>query len=413
MPMNMGLSSAEERDFEALLCSHHDIDILLQVMDLSHKTIGEAISARLLDGQVTVDCDADITRAVDMDLLDPTGALHLDSNSPDDGAMFADRMIQIKYDVVNPLGTKRYSCPIFTGPLTKLERTGAIVKVEAQGKEIFGLSPAWNDRTFKKGLRVTTAISQIVGEMMGELDSKMSIPNLRKKLPRNVSVGGDKLPWEVAKQLAASIGYLLFYDGNGVCQMRKMPRGVVFHFKGGAGGSLESGTDVGFSIERVINAVEVWGKKPTKAQRKRGKKRPHARAVAPRNHPLSPYWPEGLGRPNGPRFLPQVVESDSIENDREAKALANRLLRSGLLESVDVAYDAVTIPHLQEMEVVKVSTEKFTGNHRLRKFAIGLTASASMPVGYVRNVKPNRSRIRVKDKTTPPKRRRSRRRVSQ
>ena len=406
MAFNLGLRAAEMRNFQGLLCSHHEVEIRLQLMDLDHRSAGGEISARLVDGQVTFDATAAVSRALDMDLLDPNGALHLDSKSPDNGAMFADRMIQVRYAVINPLGTKRYTTPVFTGPLTKLERNGMFVKVEAQGKEIFGLTRAWNEKTFKKGYRVTSAILFILNRIMGENPRRIRIPNKRNKLPRNVSVGDDKLPWQVAKSLAASIGYHLFYDGEGICRMRRIPRSRVFTFHEGTNGSIKSQVDAGFSIDRVVNAVEVFGKKPKKEKGKTQKKRPHARAVAPRNHPLSPW---ALGRNGGPRYLPEVIEDDGITSNKEARRRANAELRSGLLESIDVAYDAVVIPYLEENDVVGCRTSKFSGNHRVQKFAIPLAAAGSMPVGYLRNVKPNASRIRVKQKrpTGRPNRRAS------
>lgn len=410
MTINMGLTNAEHLSYLALLCSHHTIEVSLQVLDLDHAAVGDAISARLLDGQVTFDADAAVTRGLDLDLLDPTGALHMDSGSPDDGAMFADRMIRVRYHVVNPLGTKRYTVSLFTGPLTKMERSGVVVKVEAQGKEVFGLNPAWNEKSWKKGAKTTAVIRYILTEMMGESPKRIRIPNLNKTLPRNVSVGGDKLPWAVAKSLAASLGYHLFYDGDGICQMRKMPSGSDFTFAAGPGGSVKTEPDVGFDIDNLVNAVEVWGKKPKKRKGKTTKKRPHARVVANRSHPLSPFWPDGLGRPDGPRYFPVVVEDDGIETDKEAKQRANKVLANGLLEGVEVAYDTLVVPHLEEMDIVTCKTEKWQGRHRLRKFAVPLRSGGSMAVGYVKNVKPSAGAIRMKAKRTSarPKTRRER-----
>jgi hypothetical protein len=404
MAIDLGLNANGQAAFHDLLQTHHRIDVRLQLMDLNHTSIGEELSARLLDGQVTVDAGAEVTRGLDMDLLDPTGALHLDSKSPDDGALFADRMIQVKYAIINPMETVRYTTPVFTGPLTKLERTGAIVKAEAQGKEIFGLSTAWNEKTFKKGATIVSAIRYILVNMMGEAPSRVRLPSSKAKLPRNVSVGGDKLPWAVAKQLAASIGYQLFYDGLGICRMRKRPSGVSFTFVEGR--SIKTEPDVGFSIDDVVNAVEVLGKKPKKKKGKTTKKRPHARLVADRQHPLSPW---ALGRVGGPRYLPVVIEDDNVDNDAEAKARAKRELASGLLQSVEVAYDTLVIPHLEEMDVVRCNTTKFAGNHRLMEFAIPLTAGGDMSVGYVRNVRPKgKSRAAAqKRKKTRKKRRRA------
>jgi hypothetical protein len=393
-----GRKSDEQNAFLALLCSHHTIETTLSLMDLNMDEVpGGDISARLEDGQVTVDADSDVTRAVDLDLMDPEGALHLDSNSPDAGALFADRMIRIKYHVINPAGTVRYTTPVFTGPITALDRDGSRLKVELQGKEIFGLSEAWNERTWKKGARVTTVIRYIVKEMMGE--THFNIPNLSKKLSRNVSVGGDKLPWIVAKQLAASIGYHLYFDAMGICQMRKMPSASVFTFQEGQ--SVKTEPQVGFDIEEIVNAVEVFGKQPNKKQRKSGRRRPHAKVVASRSHPLSPWK---LGRKSGPRYLPVTIEDNGITSNAEARQRARRELGNLLLESVEVGYDALTIPGLEELDVVTIKTSRFTAKHRARQFTIGLLSGAESSMGYVKNVKPNTSKIRPKRKKTKKRR---------
>ena len=379
--INMGLSVVERQTFEALLATHHSIEIELCLTDLDHNELA-SIGAKLMDGQVTVDADAGVTRALELDLLDPTGELHLDSGSPNDGALFVDRMLQVRYCVINPEKTKRYVCPIFVGPISSLERNDASLKVEALGKEVFGLGEAWNELTFKKGTRVTTAIKRILTDVMGE--SNLAIPDRDKKLPRNVSVGGDKYPWVVAKQLADSIGFQLYYDGIGVCRMRRTPDAAVFTFREGVGGTVKTKPVGGFDASQIVNAVEVLGKKPQKKRGQTAKKRPHARRIAPRSHPLSPW---SIGRSGGPRFLPRRIEDDGITTDAQARERARLELKRGLLQSVEVSYDALVVPHLEELDVVKLSTDTFSATHRLRKFAIPLSASGGFTVGYVRNVK--------------------------
>lgn len=392
-----GRSITQDQAHLALCCDHHTIDVTMTLLDLDMNEIpGGDVSARLEDGQVTFDADADVTRGLDLDLLDPLGALHLDSDSPDAGAMFADRMIRVKYHVIDPLRTVRYTTPLFTGPITALERNGIEVKVECQGKEVFGLSPVWNEKTFKKGSNLVGTIRVLLRDFMGETHFNLPTSGAvtKKTLPRNVSVGGDdKLPWKVAKDLAASVGYQLYFDGMGVCQMRPMPKGSIFTFRTGPGGSIKSNPDVGFDIAKIINAVEIFGKKPTKKKGKPTRSRPHFKIVAPRNHPLSPWK---LGRKGGPRYLPHIIEDDGVTTNAEAKRYAQRELARGLLESVDVAYDTVTIPSIEELDVVTVKTSKFTTDHRARKFAIGLRSSADSSMGYVKNVKPNVSGIRTK-----------------
>ena len=391
----LGLREVEQKQYHALLQTHHTIDVRLQIMDLDHKHITD-ISARLLDGQTTFDAAAAITRATDLDILDPERALHLDKNSPAKGALFADRMIRVVYRIESPDQTQSFSVPTFTGPITRLDRNGALVEVECMGKEIRGLQPMWKTVTFKKGLKVTTVIRRILTEIMGE--TKLAIPNLDRKLPKKVSIGGDKLPWQVAKKLARGLGYLLFYDGSGTARMRRLDSSPVFTFKQGS--CILTEPEIGYDINKVVNAVEVWGKVPKKGQKRRGKRRPHARRVAPKNNAFSP---RNLGRKQAdgntvPLYLPLVIEDDSVRTDRAAKKLAREELKRGLLQNVEVAYDSLVIPHLEELDVVRTSTEKFAGRHRLVRFAVGYSAGAVQTVGYVRNVRVGRRAARLRRK---------------
>lgn len=387
--INLNVTGAQKILFAALLQAHHSIEVHLTLMDLDHNEKTD-ISSRLVDGQVTFDADADVTRGLDLDLFDPTGSLHIDSKSPDDGAMFADRMIRVRYTIVNPLGTLRFTVPIFTGPIVSLERNDSVVRVEAQGKESLSATTVWSSKTYKKGARVTTTIKDILVSMVGE--NKYNLPDLDNKLPRNVSVGpvtdkdgnvkdDDKSPWKVAKDLASSIGYQLFYDGNGEAQMRKKQTSPIFTARQDAGGCIKSKPTIGFDTTKLVNAVEVFGKA---AEKSTGKKQPHYRLVAPKAHPLSPW---SLGRSGGPRYLPLVINDETILTDADAQARAKDELAHGMLASLTVSYDVIPLIHLEELDVVRLNTTKYTTDHLMKQFAIPLTAGGTMTVGYVKNVK--------------------------
>jgi hypothetical protein len=293
---------------------------------------------------------------------------------------------------MNPERTVSYPAAVFTGPITKLNRDGALVQLECQGKEILGLAPAWREKTFKKGTKTTFAIRWILKNIMGE--TKLVIPNLPQRLPRNMSVGGDQLPWTVAKKMASTLGYHLYFDGYGVCRMRKMPNRACFAFTEGT--NMITEPEVGFSIENTKNAVEVVGKVPKKG------KPPKARATAKRKHPLSPW---SLGRTGGPRFLVATYEDDSIRTNKQAKKRAKYLLKRLLKEAVEVSYDALVTPHLEEMDIVRVSTRKFAADHRLRAFAIPLTSAGHSSIGYVKNVKMSSRSARLRRKSRASQRR--------
>lgn len=380
--ISLGLRSGEMDDFKALLAAHHSIYIRLQILNMDHKMLSD-VSKRLIDGQVNIDNTSEITRSLDVDLLDPTGALHLDgTGSPNDGAVFADRMMRVYYVVMDPGHQDSYSTPIFTGPITKLERTGALLNVECQGKEVLSLAPVWNGRTFKKGMRKTQAIRYILREMGGE--NRMDIPERTAKLPRNLSVGADTTPWKAAKHLAWTMGCQLFYDGRGVVRMRRYPTKSVYTFRGGRGGTVKTSPEVGFNMDDVVNAVEVTGKKP-----KGWKHKIRVREIAPRANYLSPW---SLGRSGGPRFLPLRIEDDNIASVAAARSRAREELRKGLIQSIEAAYDSLVVPFLEEGDYVRLHTEEYAVTHHMRKFSIPLTAGGDMSIGYVKNVKVARRR---------------------
>lgn len=394
----LGLNAAEQKKFHDLLQSTHILEVLVQIMDLDHTNLS-SVGNRLLDGQRTLDAASAITRSLDLDLLDPDGALHLDRNSPSDGALFADRMIRVVYRVESPDGSRRYDTPLFTGPITRLDRNGALVEIECMGKEIRGLQPTWRGKTYRKGTKVTSVIRSILRDIMGE--TEMVIPDLDRTLPKKVNVGGDKLPWQVAKKLARGLGFLLFYDGNGVARMRRMDSSPVFSFTEDR--AVLTQPEVGYDMDGVINCVEVWGKVPKKGQRRRGKKRPHARIVSRRNYSFSP---KNLGRKDKsgkvtPLYLPLEIEDDSVRTSRAARKLAKEELKRGESQNVRVAYDAIVVPHLEELDVIRTETQKFSGRHRLVRTATGLTAASTQTVGYVRNVRVSKRGARLRRKNVP------------
>src|SRR5690606_33235533 len=96
--LTLGLTSNERRAFEEALRSSHTRKIEVEVLNLDGKRLS-TISSQLLDGQVNVDLDADVSRSLTLSFLDPAHALNFDTDSPDDGAVYADRMLRVRYGV--------------------------------------------------------------------------------------------------------------------------------------------------------------------------------------------------------------------------------------------------------------------------------------------------------------------------
>lgn len=378
-------TTTERKAFEAALRRSHTRRITVSVTNLDGHVLS-TLTPVLVDGQVVVDYDAETTRAATLTFLDPSRALNFDTDSPDDGAVYADRMIRITYSVhVEALG--RYvSVVIFHGPVTKLDRSGDVVNLEAQGKETLARGAIWRTLSLKKGSFVTTAIKMLLHDRAGE--TRFSFVNLPHRLPKTRSLDRYAEIWATARSLAHSVNRQLYYDGAGTAILRAFPRSVLYTFSDGTGGDVVGEVQVSYSLDDVKNVVVVVGGKP-----KGAKHRVRATATAPSSHPLSPAR---LGPSGNPRRLVEVMEDDSVRSVKAAKQRAHDLLDDRLREVVEVTFDALPVPHLDPGDLVRIKTEDFTTSFRLRRFSIplGSDSAAAMPVGYLKRTTPNRKRIR-------------------
>lgn len=390
--MKLGLTDGERGAYERALRSSHVRRITVAVTNLAGTELAR-LDPVLLDGQVTVDLDAEVTRSATLSFLDPAHALSFDTDSPDDGALYADRMVRVDYGVlVEELG-REVVATVFHGPVTKLDRAGDVVSVEAQGKETLASGAVWRTLTLKKGQTVSDAIRTLLVDRAGE--TSVDIPQIRNnagkpvRMPRARSLDRFQSIWSHAKRLATAQHRQLFYDGSGRAILRSWPRRSVYKFRTGTGGDVVGDVQVAYQIGDVKNAVVVEGGKPRGAQRK-----VRAQAVAPANHPLSP---RRLGRTGAPRYLVEVISDDSIRSERAAKRKAKSVLDNRLREVVEVTFDALPVPHLDPGDVVGIETDDFTTTFRLRKFTIPLTSTGApvMSVGYLKKTTPNRRRIRT------------------
>lgn len=372
------ITKGEWRDYRMTLRETHSKRVSVGVLNLAGESVAR-VGHRVIDGQVNIDASGDVDRACTVTFYDPTHALNFDSDNPDDGAMYADRMLRVFVSLNGPRLDERVSVPVFTGPIVSFARDGSLVTVEAQGKELFGLSAAWRPMTIPKGTKKTDAIRMILEERMGE--TNLAIPDLKSRLPRPVVIGRKQQPWKVAQRIARSMNRQLFYDGSGTARLRVRPQRPLWTFSGGAEfarPTMTSELSVDADLHDVRNTIWVKGGKP------KGAKRPvTARAVAPRSHPLSPWR---LGRDNAPRFLLEEVNNDDIRSVQEAQRLADRVLRDRLRQMVEVTFDALPVYHLDPGDLCRVQTKAGALEFRLNQASIPLGIGGDMSVGYWKQV---------------------------
>jgi len=380
--IGLGLTATESAAYVQALATSYQLRVRVQVMDTTHKVLDE-VSDMLQSGQVTVDTSRDITRSASLELLDPKGVLPFDSNAPYDAALFMDRMLRITYGIRSPgLLDDWVDCPVFTGPISKLSRSGPVVNVECLGKEWLAQRPAWLTKNYRIGTRRTAIIKDLLSSITGE--TRFNIDDWTLKTAHVFGVTRETDVWSLAKRMAA--GRLLYYDGNGTLVCRPALARSVYTFKQGTGGTLLSDPEIDYQADEVRNIVWVVGGVP------KGAKYPvQHTAYADKNHPMSA---QSLGRNGKARHLVEKIEDNDLLKESDCKERAEAELTRFLQLYVSVGFDAIPVPFLEEHDAVTVQTDRFSQRFGLDQFVIPLVAGASSSVGYVERRTANKSKIR-------------------
>lgn len=383
----LDLNASEMRRYRAALRADRRIRIRVDVLNRNEKVISSLSTprTRILEGQVNADFDADVSRSLTLTALDPGRKLHFDGNSPADGALFADRFVRVRYGVWVEALDRWVDVPVFTGPVTRFDRDGEQVAIEAQGKESLALAPAvmWEKLTIPKGTRKTVAIRRIM-EAKGEARFSGFSPTAR--LPHAVSLARMDEGWKIAQRIARGMDRQLFYDGAGILRLRRIPRAAAWTFRTGDDGDVLTAPQVAYDMTEVRNAIIVVGRTPEGA-----KQSIKATAIADRGHPLSPY---SLARNGEPRFLAERIEDSSIRSKAEAQRVADSRLARHLRAEVQVAFESLPIPHLEPGDIVAVETDDFAADFPLRSFSLPLTTDGTASVGFMKRARVRKKRIR-------------------
>lgn len=383
MALNLGYTAEQKRDYRALCVGHHRRIITMQLLDLNHNYLAQ-LSNRFIDGQVDIDADAEVTRKLTTTIFDPKSELGLDNLNVNDGSLYVDRMIRVVYGVASPDGSRLYEVPIFCGPISKLNRKGPFLSVEASGKEYLLYGSMWHKTTYKKGrLR-----SDVIRDMFldhGEQPSRFNVPKANYKVAKDLSIGTVVSPWSQIEVQAKAMSREGFYDGRGVGQVRANSSTSQYTFS-----KFTVQPEITYNTDVMVNSVIVIGWKP------RGRKTPMVRRfVPPSTHPLSPYK---LGRiVNGkvkPRYYTQEISDSGLTSLVQINRVGKKALADGLLKSVEAAFEAPVIPDLEENDTYTLDWEDTTTNAKFRKSSIPLVGPPVASVGYLRRVNPAASKIR-------------------
>ena len=405
--LRLPLTTGESEALLATMRTSHRMRVGVTVLNKNEEPIRrlDAPASKVIDGDVTVEPFADITRSLSLSLVDEKHALGFDGTSPAAGALFADNFLAVSRDVYVASLERWVEVPVFWGPLTNFERDGHLVKIEAQGKEALALDPhfATGGYTLRKGRRVDNAIRDVM-DRLGE--NRYNLPVMAKRLPRARAVQPDDEPWDVVKfgwessrvvkrgkgkkrrrervevdfngLVALQGAYMIFYDGEGRLTARPRSTKPVITFAEGR--DIVELPKPSWDVLTARNHVSVTGAKVTigkKPNRRQVQRR--GSATLPSAHPLSP---ESLKRNGKRRYMTEHVTADNLKTDAACRAYAKRILDERSDDGLDLSFTVLPFPMLEELDRVRVQTREYALDVRPARYTIPLTAEGVMEIGY-------------------------------
>lgn len=360
----------------------YDMKVTVQILTNNHAVVS-TVSNVLMDGQVDVDVTdkTQPSRKCLLQFLDPGHSLAFDSSAPTDGALYLDRMIRVIVSVRCSFGW--VDVPVFTGPVTGVDRDGDLVNVNAAGKETFGLRSAWETHTFKSGRKWAVVVDMLT--RTGEQPRYMQIPTTGGRIVKAISIGRETQLWVKAVNVEASRDRILLCDARGIARSVAKTSKPVATFDGS---NILSEPQISFSTDNLKNAIIVVGADPD------GPKKPvSALVVAPRSHPLSP-WKIGRGTQGRGGYLTFREDNSHIRTTPKAVARGQALLVEYLSMQTQATWDALPIWHLDGFDTVNLATETFSATVQVKKFSLPLRADANMTCGYQRDLRKPRRLMR-------------------
>lgn len=313
-----------------------------------------AWNARLVGGQVTVDGARDERRMCEIELENDDGALKLD---PYRGFWY-DKVLKVFWGI-------RYS--IFNGSFYE-ERAWEVqigeFMIDRISEDDFPNVVKVTGRDFTKKC-ITTAFSNSL-----QFGNKTPVEQIIRALAANAGIKKFRLPhlginyqddvvyeagaarWKAMKELAESIGYELYFTGDGYLTMRPYPdpatSPVMWIFRTGKlDGSLVTysrSTD----DSRLKNHTIVIG------------------AVVTDDAGFStvPFGEVRNDDPNSPTNIGRIgdrvdfFKSDYIRTSEQAQALAESRFRIASLEEYTIDFSSIILPWLEGNDIVHIINEK-------------------------------------------------------
>ena len=181
--------------------------------------------------------------------------------------------------------------------------------------------------------------------------------------------------------------FVIYYNGRGQLTARRRTSNPVLELDEGR--DLVTIPVVTFDALTARNHVVVTGAKVTvgkKPNRRKVQRRAHATLQA--DHPLSP-WALRRGRVGAEvrRHMVEFVEADNLKTDKQCRDRAERVLGERSRDGLDLSFECLPFPMLEELDNVRISTADYSLDLPLQRWSLPLRAGAPMVVGWSRGAR--------------------------
>jgi hypothetical protein len=331
---DLNLNRSQLPVYNRFIQGDHDFDVWVDVCNLEERPL---YKIPLLDGQVDLHDDDGPDRTASLTFSDPERALSFGHKFAydDRGVIWVNRLLKVRHRVWVPDLSQHVTATPFVGVPTSASRSGAELGLELADKSLLA-NHGVHEKTYKKGARASDVLVDILRNT-GERHYR--IPRSDKRLKRAYTVG-MKDPsiwsWPVAQRIARKeLNWRLEVKSDGwivgehlhAHRARYQVRDL-FELPQGQTDFTEFGNYVKVTSKRTKKKItETW----------------EGTAQLPGRHDLSP---SSLSRNGAPRFLPLVLEDDSLKSKKQVDDRVVQELKSVSDIRYDQSYSIVPPLHL-------------------------------------------------------------------
>lgn len=304
--------------------------------------------ARLVEGQVTIDATRDERRMCDISFENNDNALKI---NPIDGFWY-DKVVKAFWGIryFSGVTERRWETQIGEFMIDQINEKSFPNVVKITGRD-------YAKKCLTSKLKTSLAFSEYtpIEDIITALATncgitKIALPYTGQGFTTGVVFERGTERWKVMKDLAASIGYELYFRGDGYLTMRPYgdptysPLTWIFNT------SPLDGTLVDYertgNDSRIKNHIVVVG--TTETDLNGFSQTAFAEVIN-----TDPSSPTRVTRP-GLGFRTEIIESDYITTNQQAEQIANQTMRISALEEYSINFESVIIPWLDGGDIVEI-----------------------------------------------------------